>query len=370
MKCIAIRQFILSLLFLSFFQINGKAATLQNTPAHDSLKVGLAGGQPFVFDADSSSPTGISVDIWKELASQSGWNYRIISYPSVSEAIAAVENQDIDLLVGPISVTSERLTRVNFSQPYYQSSLSILSKAEEGLWSYIAPLFSYKLFIAVAGFLFLLGIVGTLFWVAERKVNPEEFPSKPAKGIGNGMWLAVVTMSTVGYGDLAPKSAFGRILAGTWIVLTIIFATSMIAGIASVLTMWGNVSNVNVIEDLSGKKVAVVSDSPAEEFVKNYSARTYQMKSLDEGIKMLNDGQVEAIVYDRPQLEYYVGRHEDEGYHLATAEYDRQNYGFVFPQSSELVYDVNLQLLKLAEARKSQEIIDGYLKPSGSVENQ
>lgn len=354
-------RYILFILSFLLFQFGSQAAVFQINPK-DSLKVGLAGGEPFIFKTDSTSPSGISVDIWKELADQSDWSYSFKSYSSVNDALEAIENNDIDILVGPISVTSERLTKVNFSQPYYQSSLSILSKAEEGLWSYIAPLFSYKLFIAVAGFLFLLAIVGTLFWVAERKVNPEEFPNKAAKGIGNGMWLAVVTMSTVGYGDLAPKSAFGRILAGTWIVLTIIFATSMIAGIASVLTMWGNVSNISVVEDLSGEKVAVMANSPAEEFIRNYKARVYQMKSLEDGIKMLDDGKVEAIVYDRPQLEYFVSGHEDKGYHLATAEYERQNYGFVFPQTSDFVYEVNLQLLKLAEARKSQEIVDSYLK--------
>ncbi len=354
---------ILGVFFLLSFL--GKAWSRDSSSLQkDTLIVALAGSEPFVMNTDKAgnTPEGIAVDIWNDLADRLSVHYTYKNYSSVSDALKAIEEGQVDMLVGPVSITSNRMERVSFSQPFYQSSLSILSKSEEGLWSYVAPLFSYKLFIAVGGFLFLLGIVGTLFWIAERKRNPEEFPPNPVKGIGNGMWLAVVTMSTVGYGDLAPRSAFGRILAGSWIIITIIFATSMIAGIASVLTMWGGVTDVNTVEDLAGKRIAVLRDSPGQELMRNYTARPYLISSLDEGIEKLKEDKVDAVIYDRPQLEYFVNKHGDEGYYLATAEYERQNYGFVFPLKSEAVYKTNLQLLKLAEEGRIQEIVNSYLK--------
>lgn len=336
----------------------------------DTVIVALAGAQPFVMTEEGSNQReGIAVDIWNDLADRLSVNFKYQKFSSVGEALKAVENGKADLLVGPVSITSNRMERVSFSQPFYQSSLSILSRSEEGLWDYIAPLFSYKFFIAVGGFLFLLAIVGTLFWVAERKKNPEEFPANPARGIGNGMWLAVVTMSTVGYGDLAPRTAFGRILAGSWIIITIIFATSMIAGIASVLTMWGGSTAANTIEDLSGKRVAVLADSPGQELMKDYTSRPFLINSMSDGVEKLKEEEVTALLYDRPELEYFVNKQKGEGYHLANAEYERQNYGFAFPLKSAAVYRTNLELLKLAEEGRIQEIVDSYLKSNKEESN-
>ncbi|NQV91111.1 ion transporter [Candidatus Woesearchaeota archaeon] len=44
-------------------------------------------------------------------------------------------------------------------------------------------------------------------WSIENKINPGEFGS-----IWNAMYFAIVTMSTVGYGDITPISAWGRLV--------------------------------------------------------------------------------------------------------------------------------------------------------------
>lgn len=328
----------------------------------DTLVVGLAGDQPFVIIEDENDgPQGIAVELWEELAENADWNYTYKSFSSVKEALEAVKNNKIDLIAGPLSITADRLENVSFSQPFYQSSLSILTHKEDGLWAQIKPLFSYKFFIAVAGFLFLLAMVGALFWLAERKVNPEEFSSKPTHGIGNGMWLAVVTMSTVGYGDMAPRSALGRILAGIWIVVTIVFATSMIAGIASVLTATGNSSEVTSAEDIPGRTIASLEDAPAKDFIKEQRGKFVGTKTLKEAIDLLKKNKVDAIVFDRPQLQYYIHNHQGEELYLPHAEYNKQGYGFAFPQGSDLVYEVNLKLLKLAENHAVKNIMEKFI---------
>lgn len=49
---------------------------------------------------------------------------------------------------------------------------------------------------------------------AENPVQPEEFSSIPA-----AMWWAVCTLTTVGYGDVVPKTEIGRLLASVISVL-------------------------------------------------------------------------------------------------------------------------------------------------------
>lgn len=353
-------------LFIGFITCLSTPISAQNLDPNlskDTLVVGIAGSEPFVMQSNPDQPEGIAIDIWQNLADKAEWNYRYKSFGTVKQALDAVKKGKVDLVVGPISITSERLEDMSFSQPYFQSSLSLVSRNDElSLLDRIKPLFSLKLLLAVAGFLFILAFVGTLFWLAEHKKSPDQFSPKFGKGVGNGMWLAIVTMSTVGYGDMAPRTALGRIIAGTWIVLAIIFATSMVAGIASVLSLSANSSStIANVEQLSSKKAATIGGSPAVSFIKEHKSKVVAVKSLEEGMDLLNDGKVEAVVYDRPELEYYINNHKDEDLYLANAEYYKQGYGFAFPQNSTLVYQVNLKLLNLAENQEVRKIVNQFL---------
>ena len=66
----------------------------------------------------------------------------------------------------------------------------------------------------------LLVLASSLMYFAEQDAQPEEFSSIPA-----AMWWSIVTVTTVGYGDVAPITPLGRVLAGAIAILSIgIFA--------------------------------------------------------------------------------------------------------------------------------------------------
>jgi|AntDeeMinimDraft_5_1070356.scaffolds.fasta_scaffold01423_3 polar amino acid transport system substrate-binding protein len=341
-------------------QVKSTSKNLQK----DSLTVGIAGSAPFlIYNQDTDEPEGIAIEIWENLAQKRNWNYNYQKFQTVEKALNALENGKLDLVAGPISITSQRIPKMHFSQPFYQSSLAIASRNDEmGFFTRVKALFSFKLLYAVGVFLFILSIVGTLFWFAERKASPEQFPADPKKGIGNGMWLAIVTMSTTGYGDMAPVTLRGRIIAGSWMVITLIFATSMIAGIASTLTLTGlGSSTVTTIEELSGKKTATISGSPAEPFIKEHKSKVVSVNNINQAMEKLHNKKVDAVIYDRPQLLYYQKNDELEELYIAKAEYYKQGYGFAFPLNSKLIRDTNLTLLELSENQTVKRIIKDYL---------
>jgi voltage-gated potassium channel len=52
------------------------------------------------------------------------------------------------------------------------------------------------------------------------------------RSLGNGIYWAVTTMTTVGYGDITPKTPEGKIMAITVMLIGIGFATLVIGAIA------------------------------------------------------------------------------------------------------------------------------------------
>jgi voltage-gated potassium channel len=62
----------------------------------------------------------------------------------------------------------------------------------------------------------LMLFASSLMYFAERDAQPENFSSIPA-----AMWWAVATLSTVGYGDIYPLTAAGKLLASVIALLGI-----------------------------------------------------------------------------------------------------------------------------------------------------
>ena len=59
-------------------------------------------------------------------------------------------------------------------------------------------------------------------------LDPEEFPD-----FGTGLWWAVQTVTTVGYGDVTPENTIGRFVGAVFMLEAIAFVAIVTAGITS-----------------------------------------------------------------------------------------------------------------------------------------
>lgn len=265
-------------------------------------------------------------------------------------------------MIGPVSISSNRIDRFDLTQPWFRSTLSLLSRTDPLTpWERIKPFFSMRLLYAVSVFLLILAVVGALLWLAERRSN-EEFPPDPLSGIGNGMWCAISTMSTTGYGDIAPVTFAGRVIAGTWMVVSILFATTMVAGIASTLTLTGMGHTViETADQLPGKRVAVLPGSPAKEFVLEHGGLAMQEADLETAYAALKAKRVDVIVFDRPQLLYLLREKQDDQVAVSAAQYRPTGYGFAFQAGSVWTHEVNVALLELEETGTVNKVLRSWL---------
>lgn len=317
---------------------------------HDRLRVGVAGNEPFV-SHNGDEHSGLSVDVWEKMAVGSGISFDYVDFGSVGEALAKLGAGELDAVVGPVTITAERQQKFEFTQPYFSSSLGIVSRDEgRTLWGTVKPFFSKTFFVALTVFLIILAIVGFLVWVAERRSDDGPFSRGPVKGLGNGVWLALVTMTTVGYGDLSPRTVLGRIVLGGWMVVALVSATSFLAGLAGTIALSGKGEAViETAADLAGEKVAVVRGGSAEDFVRRHEGAVVYTKSLEESMKRLQRKEVSAVVFDRPQLRHFL-RRGVEDVRLSPRKYRPQGYGFAFAKGYARSDAMNVELLRLQES--------------------
>lgn len=185
------------------------------SPVAPPLKVGVAGSVPFVLSG--TPPRGLAVDLFAAVAAAAHLDYELVEVATVDDAVERVARGELDVAIGAISVTAARLEAVSFTQPYAQAGLSLLVRpAGPSTWGRLRPFFTRAFLYGALVLLLVLTGVGALVWLAERKANPQQFPSELRPGVAAGIWLALVTMTTVGYGDKAPATGRGRLVMGVW----------------------------------------------------------------------------------------------------------------------------------------------------------
>ena len=355
------------------FLIGLALAGLASLPASaqgQKLQVGVAGSAPFVIE-DEGKIKGISIDIWKEIALAEGFNYELIPQKNVPAGLNAVAQGKLDVLIGPISITPERLAReeIDFTQPYFISQFGLLLPARSSLWGRVAPLFGLAALSSTALLLVLLFVVGNLIWLAERRHNPEQFPPDYSNGVRNGIWFALVTLTTVGYGDRTPVSKAGQLIAGVWMVVTLVTVSSITAGLASALTAIISEEKAREqfrsLKDLAGARMAVVAETAGAEWAEYYQARLTERETLEEAINLVVTGKTDGVIFDRPALRYYVRQHPEIKLRVSPLIVSSDTYGFVVPANNDaLEKKLDVLLLELQAERRVWEIADKWLTPS------
>ena len=83
----------------------------------------------------------------------------------------------------------------------------------------------------IAGVTLLVTVVGGIL---ERLLDHQEYPT-----FGKGLWFALQTVTTVGYGDATPERAVGRIIAGVVMLTAIGFLAVITASATAALVESG-----------------------------------------------------------------------------------------------------------------------------------
>lgn len=310
-------------------------------PADRTLVVGTHSLPPFVVRAPDGRWTGESIELWREIAEEEGLRFEL-QERDLDGLFHGLEDGSLDVVAAAITVTEDREARVDFTHPIFTTGLAI-ALTRERAESWLDTLFMVfnPVFLGLlATFAALQLLVGALMWLLERRQNPH-FPGSPVAGVGAGMWWAVVTMSTVGYGDKVPRSTAGRLLAMLWMLASLVLLTTVTASITTSLTLDRLEAKVSGPEDLGKLRVGTVTASTSEAYLRDARLNFRSYADADAGMAAIVRGEIEALVYDEPALAALLTGPYAEHVVLLPHTFQRQDYAFALPTGSPLREPIN-----------------------------
>ncbi|WP_156840110.1 transporter substrate-binding domain-containing protein [Novosphingobium aquimarinum] len=312
------------------------------------MRIATREAPPFVERSADGQWQGLAIDLWRAIADERGYRFRFVE-TDLAGMVDGVADGRFDASVGALTVTAAREQKVDFTHPFYSTGFGIVTAKDPSAWiSLFRNFFTIAFLQAILALCAVLLVVGVLFWLVERKRNSEEF-GQGARGIFAGFWFSAVTMTTVGYGDKAPRTLPGKLIALVWMFTAILITSTFTGLIASSLTADRLSGTVRGPEDLPSVRVGSIRGSASDEWLANDGVAFQSYPDVRSGLAAVRDGDLDAFVYDKPLLAYLTNTDFADELLLLPGTYGRQDYGFALPFASPLREPIDISLLELIE---------------------
>lgn len=327
---------------------------LLQLPVHQAaadLRVGIREIRPFIFLNPGQEPTGYTIDLWKAVAEEQGWQYHFVPSKGIAATLDDMKNGKIDLAIGAITITEQREKPFDFSVSHFHTGLGIMTPIQSGYSAsaMISSFFTKARLLKMGSFFLFLLISAHVIWLVERR-HQSSFHRNYFPGVLEGIYWSIVTASTVGYGDYTPKSKIGKFLAVVIIIVSLPLFAVFVANISSDITLHQLHDYINGPKDLLGKQVGVVKGSTSEGYLRReHLGNLHEVNNVQELFAQLQQGGLDAVVHDLPTLEYYAHGVGLGKVKVVGKMFDRQDYAFLLQDASQLKEPLDRTLLKLGE---------------------
>ena len=334
------------ILILLLFGGNNQQAFSQR----DTLTVGIYHNPPFVIKTEDNDFEGLSIELWENIAQSANLTFRYKQYSDFIGILKRLEYKDIDLTINPMDVNDSRVNKFDMTQPYFISSIGVAIPYlnRSSLAVFISNIFSLAFLEIIVLLIFVIFVFGFFLWLVERRHNKFQF--RPGLlGLFDGLWWSAVTMTTVGYGDKAPKTNIGKAIAIIWMFTAVIIISIFTAGIASSLTITGLQTDIKNVEDIRlVENISVVGATIGESYLVQENipiSKTYASPIL--ALRALAKKENDVLLYDRTILQYYINRLSLDGKVKLLPFTLKENYqSFMLPKNHPDFDLINVGLMR------------------------
>lgn len=357
---------LLALLCVALVLLTGHltTATAQDAAAEVAatpVTVGIYLSPPFIMRSGDSY-SGLAFELFEDVARRGSLSPTYQPYATPRELLAAAAAGQIDLAVGNLTITRERLAALDFTVPWHDGGLRILVNASDALHlgSLLGELGDaghLRAFLWLGFFIVAATILLTIF---DRRFDPH-FPRRWFDGLVESFYHV---MSITTSGKTSRKmmfGAFGRLFSAFWLVFGVAVLAYVTSSVTSVMTAAAVGNEIKEISDLRDRTVGVLDGGTSELYARSIGLSIRAYGSLEEAEAGLRAKEVDAVIADSMALEYYVHHMADAGLEVVGPLFDPEKFGFAAPQGSPLVRPVSLDLLAAHEDGTTQQLRARYL---------
>lgn len=348
-------------LFVSLFQM-----AVDGAPSDTSL----SGETQLIVDVSSASGCaqkdesgnwyGPDIEVWQAVAHEIGlspdrFRYQEVPFPKI---FTDLEQGQAHLGLSCITATSDRLDRVDFSQPYLDGAgIGVLTKNVKE--SKASRFFSKDILVNVLFFWFglwfvLIFLSGIITWRLDPSTGTiaEDFKT----GASEGIWGSFATATTIGWGDVAFKVWRVRgFQMAVWLMSTLIIMYGG-ADLTSSVTVRDLSQQTVSVDDVRGKKIATVASTTSEKLAKSMGANIQTVDNIDVAYGLLASGKVDVVVYDAPALRQHA-KQTDGDLVVLRGTLTYEYYSIALPKQSVFKPAIDKAILRIREDGRYEAIM-------------
>jgi len=339
----------------------GTGASAEEAP----LRIAVYDAPPYGHLEPDGTIDGVSVDLWRRAAQALGRDYRLIPVAQMQAVIDGVERNDYDAAIGAITITPERLAHVDFSYPAHRSGVAVAVRKERGA---VAAFSAYASVVAELGPLIAITMVlliamGVAMWLVERHKRAPAHESAVGS-LRDGVYWAVVTMTTVGYGDKTPKTGSGRAIAILWMLASVALVSILSTTIVSKMTA-DRVARARPLTaaDLAGKRLAAAAHSSGAEFLEEQRLLYKSYDDLNAALIALARGEADAVVNSVGALRYAVAARFSYTVEAPQGVLAPAYMAIALPRGSALKRRLDEALVEITASAEWRRVEESYFDP-------
>ncbi|CAN0853240.1 Glutamate receptor 2.7 [Linum grandiflorum] len=308
-------------------------------------------------DDNTKKYEGFCIDLFKKVMEVLDYDlpYEFVPYyGKYEDLVDNVYNKTYDAVVGDMTILADRLDKVEFTQPFAESGLSMIvpARSEKSAWMFMKP-FTMEMWLVTGTILVYTMLI---IWFLEHQTNPD------FKGpLRNQMGTALLfTFSSLFFAHREKVyNNLTRIVLVVWLFVVLILNSSYTASLTSMLTVLQLKPNVTDIDWLRRNNLRVGCDG--DSFVRTYLEKVLEfnpdnIQNVDSEYKFepeFDTNQISAAFMELPYQKVFIN-HYCKRFTATPQTFRFGGLGFVFQKGSPIAADVSKAILKLSE--------DGHLK--------
>lgn len=279
--------------------------------ATPQLDVGvLAGSPPCSWERSPGNWQGRAVTLWQVIANQQRLPYVLHPYPNAQALLDATRRGAVDVGVGCLTISPERVGRYRFTLPFQESGLALMLPTDRVAAgkSLIRALLSPQLLQVMAGYLLVIALLSWLVWHDEHRLAQ---PARWRDQFRSYALVFQVLASGPGTNVIVTRSRGHGVVLLSWLV-RIVGASLIVSTVTldvlrqPVLTGFQPRS----LDDLAGKRIAVRPGSVSAQLLRQPPLRdrvtSIPLPSLQAAPVLLRSGQADAVLADEQQLRHLL----------------------------------------------------------------